>query len=63
MLGDQLLPGAKTHRAGAPAAEAAIRFGATADEGLEYRVVDEIVALDAVMRRIRRAATSRSARR
>ena len=48
MLGDQLLPGAKTYRAGAAAAAIAQRFGATATEGLEYRVIDETVALDAV---------------
>lgn len=46
--GDQILPGAKTHRAGAAAAEVALRFGATATEGLEYRVIDEILALSAV---------------
>ncbi len=46
--GDQIEPGAKTHRAGATTAAVALRFGATAGEGLEYRVIDETVSLDAV---------------
>lgn len=47
-IGDQIFPGAKTHRAGSPAAEVGLRFGATETEGLEQTIIDETVALGAV---------------
>lgn len=46
--GDQRLPGAKTHLAGAAAAAVGLRFGATDTEGLEFKVIDEVVALGSV---------------
>ena len=47
-IGDQIYPGAKTHRAGSPTGEVGLRFGATETEGLEKTIIDETLALDAV---------------
>jgi len=47
-LGAQSVAGAQTYTAGAAAAAVALRWGATATEGLELRVIDEVVASGAI---------------